>query len=349
MQLRPDQLERHLRGELASIYAVTGDEPLQHAEAADGVRRAAREHGFVEREVLDAGGDFDWSRLTEAAANLSLFGERRVIDLRVPTGKPGKDGGAALKAWAQRPPADTLLLVTLPKLDAQQRKGGWFKALESAGVAVPVWPVEVGRLPQWLRARMKARGLEPSEDAVQLLAARVEGNLLAAAQEIDKLVLLGGPGRVDVERVAQAVADAARWSIFDLGDAVLDGLAERVARIIAGLRAEGTQPPVAVWALQREIAQMAAIAARRAEGEGLVSAMQSVGVWQRRQARVRAAATRFDAAGWQRLLAACARLERLAKGAARGNFWDELLEWGLIAAGASTPELASGRRVEVER
>lgn len=349
MQLRPDQLERHLQGTLAPIYVVTGDEPLQHAESADSVRRTARERGFGEREVFEAGQDFDWSRLTEAAESLSLFAEQRLIELRLPTGKPGKEGGAALKAWAQRPPPDTLLLVTVPKIDAQQRKGGWFKALEDAGVVIPVWPIDAHRLPQWLRARMRTRGLEPSDDAVSLLAARVEGNLLAAAQEIDKLALVGGAGRVDAERVADAVADSARWSIFDFGDAVLDGRPERVARIVGGLRGEGTQPPVAVWALQRELAQMAAIASRRADGERLSTAMQAVGVWQRRQARVRGAADRFSPTEWQQLLAGCARLERLAKGAARGSFWDELVEWALTAAGASAPGLMPRRSVEVER
>lgn len=348
MQLRPDQLARHLAGELAPIYVVTGDEPLQHAEAADAVRAAAREQGFAAREVLDAAGDFDWSRLTAAADSLSLFAERRLVDLRLPGGKPGRDGGAALTAWAGRPPPDTVLLVTLPRLDAQVRRGGWFKALERAGVVVSVWPLDPGRLPGWIGARMRARGLEPSADAVALLAARVEGNLLAAAQEIDKLLLLGGPGAVDAERVAEVVADAARWSVFDLADAVLDGAPERVARIATGLRAEGTQPPVVAWALQRELAQLAAVAARRAEGQGLAAALGAAGVWQRRQGRVRAAVDRFDVRGWQSLVAACARLERLAKGAARGSFWDELLELALAAAGAPVPGLSSRRAAHVE-
>jgi DNA polymerase-3 subunit delta len=349
MQLGPDELERHLGGELASVYLVTGDEPLQHAEATDAIRARARERGFGAREVFDAGGDIDWSELTAAGESLSLFAERRLIELRLPTGKPGKDGAAVLTQWAQRPPPDTLLLVTAPKIEAQQRKGGWFKALKRSGVVVAVWPVPGERLPQWLRGRMRTRGLEPTREAVELLAARVEGNLLAAAQEIDKLALLGGTGVVDVDQVAEAVADAARWSVFDLADAVLDGRPDRVGRILAGLRAEGTQPPVVVWALQREIAQMAAIAARRTEGQRLAAAMDQVGVWRRRQARVRAAADRFDAHGWQRLLAGCARLERLAKGAAAGSFWDEVLESGLLAAGAGNRTLAPRRSVESQR
>lgn len=349
MQLRFDQLEAHLEGELAPVYLVTGDEPLQHAEAADAIRAAARTRGHSAREIYEAAADFDWARLGEAAASRSLFAERRVVDLRLPTGRPGRDGGAALAAWAERPPEDTLLLVTAPRLEPQARRSAWYKALDGAGAVVAVWPLEPERLPGWIEARMRARGLEPTRDAVALLAARVEGNLLAAAQEIDKLLLLGGPGPVDVDAVAEAVADSARWSIFDLGDAVLDGEPARVARIIGGLRGEGTQAPVVIWALHRELAQLAGIAARREAGQSAGAALKAAGVWQRRQARVRAAMDRFDAAGWRRLSATCARLDRLAKGAARGSVWDELVELALAAAGARVAGLAPRRAVVVER
>lgn len=349
MQLRPDQLDGHLQGELAPVYLVTGDEPLQHAEATDAIRAAARARGHSAREVYEAAADFDWARLGESAASRSLFADRRLVDLRLPTGRPGKEGGAALAAWAGRPPEDALLLVTAPKLEPQARRSAWYRALDGAGAVVTVWPLDPGRLPAWIGRRMRARGLEPTNDAVALLAARVEGNLLAAAQEIDKLLLLGGPGPVDVDGVAEAVADSARWSIFDLGDAVLDGEPARVARIVTGLRGEGTQAPVVIWALHRELDQLAGIAARRAAGQDAGAALKAAGVWQRRQARVRAAMDRFDAAGWRRLSAACARLDRLAKGAARGSVWDELVELALAAAGAPAAGLAPRRAVAVER
>lgn len=348
MQLRFDQLAARLERELAPIYLVTGDEPLQHAEATDAIRAAARAQGYSAREVHEANGEFDWSRLSESADSLSLFADRRLVDLRLPNGKPGREGGAALSAWAQRPPEDTLLLIAAPKIDPQSRKSAWYKALDKAGVVVPVWPIDGGQLPAWIGKRMRARELEPSADAVALLAARVEGNLLAAAQEIDKLLLLGGPGPVDAERVAEVVADSARWSIFDLCDALLDGASARVTRIIGGLRAEGTQPPVIVWALHRELAQLATVAGRRAAGQGLGAALKAAGVWDRRQPRVRGALDRFDAAGWQRLLASCARLDRLAKGAERGSFWDELVELSLTAAGARVAALAPRRTVTLD-
>jgi len=348
MQLRPDQLTRHLEGELAPVYVVTGDEPLQHAEATDGIRAAARERGHTAREVFEAGGDFDWSRLGESADSLSLFADRRLVDLRLATGKPGRDGAAALVAWAERPPEDTILLVSGPRLDRQSRGTKWYKALDRAGATVTVWPVDAGRLEAWVQRRMRARGLEPTPDAVALLSARVEGNLLAASQEIEKLLLLDGPGAVDAERVAAAVADSARWSIFDLGDAVLGGQPGRVARIVSGLRGEGTAPPMILWAVHRELSQLAGIAARRDAGEPLPAALKAAGVWERRQPLVRGALGRLDAAGWRRLVAGCAHLDRVAKGAARGSFWDELVELLLVAAGASMVTLAPRRVVSAE-
>ncbi len=349
MQLRFDQLAARLQQGLAPVYLVTGDEPLQHAEAADAIRAAAREQGYTAREVYEAGSDFDWNRLSESADSLSLFADRRLVDLRLPSGKPGRDGGVALVAWTERPPADTLLLITAPRIDPQSRRSKWYRALDQAGVVLPVWPIELGKLPAWIDRRMRARGLEPSKEAVALLAARCEGNLLAAAQEIDKLLLLGGAGSVEAERVAEVVADSARWSVFDLADALVEGAPARVARVLAGLRAEGTQPPVLVWALHRELAMLAGAAARCAEGRSADAALEAEGVWERRRPRLGRALQRFDAAGWQRLLAGCARLDRLAKGAARGSFWDELVELAVSACGAQGLALAPRRSVMTER
>lgn len=349
MQIRFDQLSAHLKKDLLPAYLVTGDEPLQHAEATDAIRAAGRERGHTTREVFEAGGDFDWNRLGEAADSLSLFADKRLVDLRLPSGKPGREGGAALRAWCERPPGDTVLLIAAGKVDPQSRKSAWYKAIEGVGAVVPVWPIELAKLPGWIERRMRDRGLEPSAEAVKLLAARVEGNLLAAAQEIDKLVLLGGTGPVDAERVAEAVADSARWSIFDLADAMLAGEPARVARIVNGLRAEGSQPPMLLWALHRELNQLAAVAARIEAGTAPAAAMKAAGIWDRRQPLVGKALRRFDAAGWGELAARCGRLDRLAKGAAEGSVWDELLECALTAAGARLPRLAPRTTVTVER
>ena len=349
MQLRFDQLAGHLQQELKPVYLVTGDEPLQHAEATDAIRGAARERGHTTREVFDAAADFDWGRLGEAADSLSLFADKRLVDLRLPSGRPGREGGAALRAWCERPPDDTVLLVAAGRIDPQSRKSAWYRAIENAGAVITVWPIDPSRLPDWIARRMRARGLEPSTDAVALLAARVEGNLLAAAQEIDKLVLLGGTGPVDADRVAAAVADSARWSIFDLTEAVVAGQAARVARIVNGLRGEGTQPPMLIWALHRELDQLAAVAAMIESGRTPAAAMKAAGIWQRRQASFGRAVQRFGAGDWGALAGRCGRLDRLAKGAAEGSVWDELLECALTAAGVRMPRLAPRATVTVER
>jgi len=340
VQLRPDQLDQHLAGDLAPVYLVTGDEPLQHAEVADAIRRAARERGHTSREVHEAGAGFDWDSLTRAGANMSLFGDRLLIDLRLPTGKPGREGGAALKAWAESPPPDSLLLVTTPKLDQQVRRSAWFRALDAAGPVITVALPPRSRLPQWLTGRMRARGLQPQKAAVELLADRVEGNLVAAAHEIDKLALLHGGGPIDEAAVRDAVTDSSRFGPFDLADAVVDGAPERVGRIAAGLRGEGTAEPLVLWAVHREIDQLATIAARTAAGQSVAAAMKAAGTWQQRSERVGAAVRRHRADRWAALLADCARLDRVAKGAERGSFWEELVELCLIAAGADVAPLA---------
>ena len=223
MQLKPEQLDGHLRKQLAPVYFISGDEPLRVMEAADAVRAAAREQGYSEREVLSVEAGFDWGRLDAAAGSMSLFAERRLVDLRLPGGKPGDAGGKALRAWAGQPPEDTLLLVTAGKLEPASRKSKWLQALDSAGVVVLVWPLDAQQFPAWVKRRMQQRGLEPTADAVALLAGRVEGNLLACVQEIDKLYLLRGAGPVTGENIAEAVADSARYDVFSLVDAALAG------------------------------------------------------------------------------------------------------------------------------
>ena len=253
MKLRFEQLSEHLQQGLRPIYLLSGDEPLQLGEAADAIRAQARAQGFAEREVMHVEAGFDWNALAAASDTLSLFAEQRLIDLRLPSGKPGKEGGAALAEYAANPPQDTVLLITSGKLDKNAAKAKWYKALDSAGVTLQVWPVEANQLPRWVGQRMRARGLSASPEAAQLLAERVEGNLLAAAQEIEKLLLLYGESSVDAEMVEQGVADSARYDIFELVDTALLGDAPRVARIMEGLHGEGVEPILILWALVREI------------------------------------------------------------------------------------------------
>lgn len=335
MQLKPEQLDAHLRKQLAPVYFISGDEPLRVMEAADAVRAAARARGYDEREVLSVEAGFDWGSLHSAAGSLSLFCERRLVDLRLPGGKPGDAGSKALRAWAERPPEDTLLLVTAGKLDPGARKGKWVQALDGAGVVVFVWPLDAQQYPSWVKARMQQRGLEPTAGAVALLAGRVEGNLLACMQEIDKLYLLRGAGPVDAEDIAAAVADSARFDIFGMVDAALAGEGARSVRMLQGLRGEGTPPAVVLWALAREVRQLAAMARQVGAGQAVPKVLAQYRVWQNRKSVVGKALQRLAGQGGEggRLLRRCALVDRVIKGQAAGNAWDELLQLLLLLAG----------------
>lgn len=341
MQLKPEQLAQHLKKQLAPIYFIYGDELLLVQEAADAIRAAARAQGYSEREVFNVDKDFDWNQLTESSNSLSLFAERRILEVRMPSGKPGDAGGKALREYAARPAEDTLLLIVSGKLDAQQRKSKWVTDLEAAGVGIPVWPVEVQQLPQWIRARMQGLGLKPTPEAVELLAERIEGNLLACAQEIDKLRLLLGEGPVDAAAVTAAVADSARFDVYGLVDAALAGEADRSLRMLTGLRGEGVEPVLVVWALARELRSLEVMAWEIARGETAGAVMARHRVWAKRQAVVGKALSRLKPGNWQALLAGCARIDRVVKGLAPGNPWDELVHLCLRLAGRPLP-LAGG-------
>jgi len=333
MQVKAENLAQQLKKGLAPIYLIYGDELLLVQETADAIRAAARAQDFSEREVFTVDREFDWNQLIESSNNLSLFAERRILEVRMPTGKPGDAGGKALREYASRPAEDTLLLIVSGKLDAQQRKSKWVTDLEAAGVGIPIWPVSPQQLPQWIQARMQSRGLRPTSEAAQLLAERVEGNLLACAQEIDKLKLLLGDGSVDVAAVTAAVADSARFDVFGLVDSALAGEAERSVRMLSGLRGEGVEPVVVVWALARELRSLAAMAWEISRGATASAVMGRHRVWSTRQAVVGKALGRLGADAGFNLLSDCARLERVVKGRAPGKPWDELVQLCLRLAG----------------
>lgn len=335
MQVRIDELRGHLAGSLAPVYVLSGDEPQQMIEAADAIRAAARQRGFDEREVLMVDQSFDWDRLHAATETLSLFGSRRLMELRLPSGKPGVQGARALKNWAERPPADTLLLLQCGRIERRDAQAAWYKALDSVGVMVTIWPLDLPGTQAWIERRMRALGLKPGAEAVQLLADRVEGNLLAAAQEIEKLLLFAGPGPVDVAAVLEAVSDSARFSIFDLVDACLVGDAGRAVRILSGLREEGVDDVLVLWGLAREIRSLHDLAERRASGMPLQKLLESVRP-ARRQAIVRQALDRLDAHALGLLLAQCARVDRTIKGREQSTPREELLALSLGLAGVRT-------------
>ena len=340
MQLKPEQLDAHLNKQLAPLYFISGDDPLRVMEAADAVRAAARAQGYDERDVLTVQTGFDWYSLQSEAGNLSLFSSRRIIDLRMPTGKPGREGAQALRDYAEQLPEDTLLLVTAGKLDPAARKSKWVQALDKAGVVLFVWPMDAREFNGWVAARMRRCGLEPSAEAVSMLADRVEGNLLACVQEIDKLYLLQGAGPVDADAITRLVADNARFDVFGLVDAALAGKAARSIRILHGLEAEGMAPQVVLWALAREIRQLTAMATQVAGGQAIPGVLSRYHVWANRKTIVGTALKRLKPAECNAMLRHCASIDRVSKGRGAGNAWDELLQLTCRLAGQEVLSVA---------
>src|SRR5437773_5924052 len=333
MQLRPAQLASHLARALAPLYVVHGDEPLLAIEAGDEIRAAARVAGFDEREVLVAEPGFKWDAFAAANRNLGLFGARKLIDLAIPSGKPGVEGARALEGCAAHPHPDLLTLITLPRLDRAAQGSSWFAALERAGVTVAVQPLERRELPRWLAARLARQNQRARADTLQLLAEATEGNLLAARQEVEKLGLLLPEGELDHDAVERAIADVARFDLFQLSEAWLAGDAARALRILAALEAEGEGVPLIVWQLGEDLHALFTTLAAVAGGASTGAAVQATRVWGKRQAALERAARRVDVTAIPDLLLRLARLDALAKGIGRGNVWNELADLALAIAG----------------
>jgi DNA polymerase-3 subunit delta len=289
MQLRPEQLRAHLDKPLAPLYLLHGDEPLLVIEAADAIRLTARRQGFTEREVIVAGTGFRWDDLFLAAGNLSLFGETKLIDLRIPSGKPGREGSEALQRYCKTLGSGTVTLITLPELDWQAKKAAWVTALSQAGVAIECNAPPLVRLPQWLAERLARQQQTASRAGLEFIAAHVEGNLLAAHQEIQKLGLLYPAGEISLAQIEAAVLNVARYDVSDLRDALKNHDTVRAVRTLEGLQAEGAAPPLVLWALANEA----------------------------RTAQIRPA------------LLHAAKIDRMIKGLATGDLWNEFLQLAL--------------------
>ena len=342
MKLRPEQLAGALGKSLAPVYLISGDEPLQLCESLDAVREAARARGFANRELFYADTGFDWSRLLEASGSFSLFGERQILDLRLPA-KPDKEGAAMLERYAKRLPEDAVLVVTLPKLSASDQKAPWFLKMEAQGVFVQVWPLTGQALIAWLDKRMGAKKMLADRSGLAILAARLEGNLLAAAQEIEKLHILYGSVRISDEMIRKAVADSARYDVYDLAEAALLGQATRSHRVLAGLRGEGVASAVALWALARDVRLLCGIKAAMENGDALEAAFakQKERVWDKRKASLASAAQRLGRDEAHRALLGCARADRRIKGQETGDPWDALLDVCLGLCGGSVARIVA--------
>lgn len=327
MKTSPSELGRQLERRLAPIYLVSGDELLLVAEVADSVREKASAEGYTERQLYFVERGFDWDLLHEASANLSLFAQRRSIELRLASATPGEQGAAALLRYVQRPPADTLLLVICPRIERKNAGAKWILALEAAGVLVEVRSIGTGALPGWIDRRMRARGLLPTPKAAQLLADRVEGNLLAASQEIEKLRLLHGAGAIDEEAVREAVVDSARYDVYQLADAALAGDTGRALHVLDGLRSEGVEAPLVVWALVRDLRSLAALAWEKTTRKHSQVASET---WYSRRKPVESAVTRVRVRECHALLLRAGEVDGIVKGRTPGQPWEAVA--GLVAA-----------------
>ena len=318
MDLRPERLAAQLAAEpLRPAYLVAGPETLLVLEAADAIRAAARAQGVSEREVFDAEGrDFDWSAVESAFNAPGLFASRRLVEVRIPTGRPGKDGADVISAFCANPAPDVTLLLTGGDW-SKAHAGKWSEAVAHVGHVVVAWAVKPHELPQWIEQRLRARGIRADREAVQRLAERVEGNLLAAAQEIDKLALLDDGTSLDATRMESLVADAARYDVFRLVDVAMNGHATQVPRMLAGLRAEGEAVPALLGMVAMELQRAAALARVQARGGNLAAEFRAQRIWDSRQAAYTRALKRHDAARWERLAAEAGRVDRIAKGRPR--------------------------------
>jgi DNA polymerase-3 subunit delta len=321
LKLYANKLTSHLQNTLAPCYLVSGDEHLLVNEALDEIRAAAREKGFTSRESHVALGAFNWSSMAAVGANMSLFADQRLVELRLPTGKPGREGSAAICEFVETLGPELMLLVITPKLDKGTTNSKWVKTLTAKGVFLPIWPVELRELPSWIAGRMRRVGLRPDRDAVAIIADRVEGNLLAADQEIEKLRLILGEGAVTGEDVSNAVAKSSRFDVYKLIDAAVSGDAKRAMKILNGLHGEGIEPVIVMWALTRELRMLARLADNVRQNLDLGAAMQKEFVWQNRQAMVRACIGRHQRTELYRMLKAAGRADAAAKGQAAGDPW----------------------------
>jgi DNA polymerase-3 subunit delta len=329
MKIYANQVAATIKQKLAPVYLVAGDEVLLQQEATDAIRGKARAEGYTERELYIAERGFDFGQLLSHAGNLSLFATRKIVELRLPSGKIAKEANQLLTELIENQPDDILLVISCPKLERGTASARWFKALEKNGVYVDVRPIRTEHLGRWMQTRLVKNGLHPENDALRLLVDRVEGNLLAAAQEIDKISLLIPQGPLTLKQVQSAVANSARYDVYRLTDAALSGWKRRALKILDGLKAEGTESILVLWAILRDLHQLIAAAQAHASGSNLNSAMRSVGIWDNRSAAFTAALKKHSLSELYQLLEHASDIDRIIKGqrprnSRSGNAWNEL-------------------------
>ncbi len=335
MKLPFEQLGAHLEKGLRPLYVLTGDEPLSLMEGVDAVRRTAKTQGYDERLSFTAERNFNWQQLAASGQAVSLFANRRLLEIHIPSGKPGIEGSKALQEYCGRLPDDTVTLITLPKLDGPGQKSAWFTAMEKSAVVVPLQTVDIDRLPHWIGRRLQAQGQQADGATLEFIANQVEGNLLAAHQEILKLGLLFPNGPLEADAVREAVLNVSRYDVFQLGDALLDGDVARTAKILQGLEAEGVQPLALLGVLAWLLRGVTRVKLAETRGENLARAMQQAKIWGDRQAQVKRMLARVSLRQLQAAMLKMAEIDKIAKGLGQGRPWLEIsrLCIGLARAG----------------
>lgn len=335
MKINPNQLQAQLLQGLSPVYLIGGDDPLLVLESRDKIIQHAQSQGYTERQAFQAGSDFNWDTLLAEISNQSLFSSKTIIELRIPSGKPGKQGSAAIETFLENIPRDKLLLIITPKLDASQQKTKWLKAIEKKGLYIPIWPIEKANLPSWIKQRLQREGLSTSPEGVGVLVDQTQGNLLACDQEITKLRLLYGEKKLSPEEINDAVGDQARFDLYQLIDQALIGESETTVRILSQLQEAGTEPTLLLWSITREIRQLIQLQSLMTRGETFDNACNKLFVWKNRQPLYQKALRRLTQPELTQALQRASEIDLMIKGLQSGNVWLALNELLLSIAGTT--------------
>src|SRR5690554_5529541 len=338
MRIYPEKLPAQLKQALQPIYVVSSDDPLLAQEASDAIRSACRQADYSERQVFHVERGFDWNIIREANASLSLFAEKRLLELRINSGKPGDQGSAVLLEYLARPAEDTVLIINVPRLDSSTLKTKWVKALMDSPLCafIQLPTISIEQLPQWINQRLAQQGLSADPEAIDLIVARTEGNLLAAVQEIEKLKLLSNTPHLSLATIQVSIADSARYDVFGLVDAALEGDTERSLRILAGLRSEGVEIPIILWAIARDIRQIANLSQQISQGTSMDRALSRIWPAPRKPLFTRAL-KRLSGTQWQQLLKDAQLIDEQSKGQTIGDAWIGMASLILKISGSPLP------------
>jgi DNA polymerase-3 subunit delta len=332
MRIKPDQLQKHLTKGLAGSYMVHGDEPLLQQEICDAIRNKARQEGFLERDLFHVEGRFDWQQITASDQAMSLFSSRKIIEIRMPSGKPGKEGATALSQLMAQPNPDNLVLISSGKIDSKSQNAKWFKALDTVGVCIAIFPLESQHMGRWINNRAQSLALKITPEACQLLIQRTEGNLLATSQELEKFTLNGADFEITAEHIDADVGGLARYSNYQLVDTALTGQASHSLTMLYGLKEEGTNAMEILWVLSREIRLLINVINHP---QGVEAGLKKERVWEKRKDYLRTAAQQHNSRSAQDMLRQCEAIDQCVKGVSKANAWDLL--GGLIMQLAGKP------------